>query len=166
MNLASVVPETATERPNCFSIYLLFITYLGYLITQQMILDRQRLPGAHTKKYFDMPPPSAMCAPGQVPPRWASPPPLLIPGYATDSDHCLHGYRMYDGGWGGGDSGPERNGRRPREAQTPAGRCYQCTVGRIGILARRGMFASFFGPLLHNHNHVAHASIAGESGKR
>ena len=29
--------------------------------------------------------------------------------------------------------------------------------GQVGILARRGMFASFSGPLLHNHNHVAHA---------
>ena len=45
-------------------------------------------------------------------------------------------------------------------------RYYRRTVGRIGILARHGMFASFSGPLLHNHNHVAHASIEGESGKK
>ena len=34
------------------------------------------------KKYFGMPPSSAMCAPGQVPPPWACTP-FLIPGYAT-----------------------------------------------------------------------------------
>ena len=31
-----------------------------------------------------------------------------------------------------------------------------CTVGLIGILARHGLFASFSGPVLRNHNHVAH----------
>ena len=40
---------------------------------------------------------------------------------------------------------------------------YHRTVDRIVILARHGIFASFSDPLLHNHNHVAHASIAGES---
>ena len=39
-------------------------------------------------------------------------------------------------------------------------------MGRIGILARHGMFASFSGTLLQSHNLVAHASIAGESGKK
>ena len=49
-----------------------------------------------------------------------------------------------------------------------AGCCgtHRCTVDRIGILARHGMFASFSGPLLHNQNHVAHASIADDSGKK
>ena len=56
--------------------------------------------------------------------------------------------------WGGvGGSGPDKRWRRRTE-------------GRIGILARHGMFASFSDPLLHNHNQLAHASIAGESGKK
>ena len=41
---ASMASETAMDMPNGFSIYLPLDTFLGYLITKQMILDRQRLP--------------------------------------------------------------------------------------------------------------------------
>ena len=88
MNLASVASETTAERPDGFNIYLLFDTCLGCLIMHQMMLERQWLPVAHTKKYVGMPPPSAMCAPDQVPPPWACPLPFMIPGYATAYFTC------------------------------------------------------------------------------
>ena len=58
----------------------------------------------------------------------------------------------------------EAAGLEPQRSWT--GSAAQRTVGRIGILARHGMLASFSGPLLHNHDQVAHASIAGDSGKK
>ena len=38
-------------------------------------------------------------------------------------------------------------------------------MGRIGILARHDIFASFSGPILRNHNHVAYALITSELDK-